>query len=74
MLLYQQFTFIPDLHLVARYFLIGTKIWAGLTLALVVIPSTVVMVLSMRWHLADKGTVPKTYWVAHIFQSGIMHR
>lgn len=57
-----------------RYFLTGTVIWAGLTLALVVIPSTVVMVLSMRWHLADKGTVPKTYWVAHICQSGIMHR
>lgn len=74
LLIYPKFALIPDIHLVVRYFLTGTIIWASLTLALVVLPSTVVMVLSMRWHLADKGTVPKTYWVAHICQSGIMHR
>lgn len=58
----------------ARYFLAGSVTWAGLTLSLVVVPSMVVMVLSLRWHIADKQTIPKVYWLAHICQTGIMQR
>ncbi|XP_068230219.1 uncharacterized protein [Palaemon carinicauda] len=63
-----------DLNLVIRYFLAGSLIWAALTLMLVIFPAIIVMILSMRWHLADGHRVTKVYWAAHITLWGILHR
>nr|XP_045616315.1 uncharacterized protein LOC123769273 [Procambarus clarkii] len=63
-----------DLNLVIRYYLSGSLIWASLTLALVLVPAIIVMVLSMRWHIVDEHPVTKCYWATHICLWGIMHR
>ncbi|XP_064104747.1 uncharacterized protein LOC135214407 [Macrobrachium nipponense] len=63
-----------DLNLVVRYFLAGSLIWAALTLMLVIFPAIIVMILSMRWHLADGHRVTKVYWAAHVTLWGILHR
>ncbi|XP_047493660.1 uncharacterized protein LOC125042208 [Penaeus chinensis] len=42
-----------DLNLVIRYYLEGSVIWAGLTLALVIVPAIVVMIMSMKWHYGE---------------------
>ncbi|KAK7084787.1 XK-related protein 6 [Halocaridina rubra] len=63
-----------DLNLVVRYCMVNSIIWASLTLSLVLFPAIIVMILSLRWHIADGHPVTKMYWLAHVFLWGIFHR
>jgi len=62
-----------DIFLVCEYFSEGFLWWAGLTLALVVVPTLIVEVFSIRWHSLD-GNASCTAWTAHFLCLGIAHR
>lgn len=66
-------TLISDIFLVVEYAAEGFYPWAGLTLALVVVPTLIVEVFSIRWHSLD-GNASRTAWTAHFLCLGIAHR
>lgn len=52
-----------------------SKLWvyAGLTLLFVVVPSIVVHLFSLRWHIHDKRNT-KLVWIVNCLQLGVLHR
>jgi XK-related protein len=65
--------FFSDIFLVVEYTTEGFYPWAGLTLALVILPTLVVEIFSIRWHSLD-GNATRTAWLAHFLCLGIAHR
>ncbi|CAN8002014.1 unnamed protein product [Ixodes hexagonus] len=62
-----------DVIVVTQYARSKLWVYAAMTLFFVVMPSIVVNLFSLRWHIHDKrGT--KVAWVANVLQLGVLHR
>ncbi|KAL1478453.1 hypothetical protein MTO96_035019 [Rhipicephalus appendiculatus] len=62
-----------DVIVVTQYAIYQLWAYAGMTLFFVLMPSVVVNVCSLRWHIHDKR-VSKVIWVASVLQFGVLHR
>lgn len=58
---------------VTQYAIYQLWAYAGMTLFFVLMPSVVVNVCSLRWHIHDKR-VSKLVWIASALQFGVLHR
>ncbi|XP_077495316.1 XK-related protein 4-like [Amblyomma americanum] len=62
-----------DVIVVTQYALGKLWVYAGMTLFFVLMPSVVVNICSLRWHIHDQR-VSKIIWVANVLQFGVLHR
>ncbi|KAK8765581.1 hypothetical protein V5799_031809 [Amblyomma americanum] len=66
-------SFLIDVIVVTQYALGKLWVYAGMTLFFVLMPSVVVNICSLRWHIHDQR-VSKIIWVASVLQFGVLHR
>ncbi|XP_067141379.1 uncharacterized protein [Centruroides vittatus] len=62
-----------DIILIIQYFKNHYTIWGICTLMLVIVPSIIVQIFSLRWYILD-GIRSKVCWMVHIFNLGIFER
>ncbi|XP_029833282.3 XK-related protein 6 [Ixodes scapularis] len=62
-----------DVIVVTQYARSELWVYAGMTLFFVVMPSIVVNLFSLRWHIHDKRG-SRVAWVVNVLQLGVLHR
>jgi hypothetical protein len=71
------FTYIVDVALdviLAVTYLSDGYTWYGvITVALAFVPTLVVQVFSVRWHMIDE-VMNRAYWIIHSMMLGVLHR
>lgn len=67
------FSFVTDTILVLTYYLAGHSFWAFSTVALAVIPASIIQAFSIRWHVLDNAASIRK-WLSHCCLLGIFFR